>query len=85
MTEDEVVGWHHWLNEHEFEQTLGVGEGRGSLVCCIPWDRKKLDTTDQLNNQKYFNLKKSNQFDPQPFKYVYETCLSDSLILFLKK
>ena len=44
MTEDEVVG----LNEHEFEQTLGVGEGRGSLVCCSPWDRKKLDTTDQL-------------------------------------
>ena len=37
MTEDEMVGWHHWLSEHEFEQTLGDSEGRGSLVCCSPW------------------------------------------------
>ena len=37
--------WHHHLNGHEFEQTLGVGEGQGSLVCCSPWDHKESDTT----------------------------------------
>ena len=40
MTEDEVVGWHHRLNGHEFEQALGDGEGQGSLACCCPWGRK---------------------------------------------
>ena len=40
-TEDEMVGWHHRLNGHEFEQALGDGEGQGSLVCCSPWDRKE--------------------------------------------
>ena len=40
MTEDEVVGWHHQLNEHEFEYTLGVGDGQGSLACCSPWGTK---------------------------------------------
>ena len=37
MTEDEMVGWHHWLDGHEFEQGLGVGDGQQSLVCCSPW------------------------------------------------
>ena len=37
VTEDEVVGWHHWLYRHEFEQALGDGEGQGSLTCCSPW------------------------------------------------
>ena len=37
MTEDEMVGWHHLLKRHEFEQTLGVSEGQGSLACCSPW------------------------------------------------
>ena len=45
MTEDEMVGWHHWLKGHESEQTLGDGEGQGSLACCSPWGRKELDTT----------------------------------------
>ena len=40
-----MVGWHHRLNEHEFEQTLGVGEGQGSLVCLNPWGRRELDMT----------------------------------------
>ena len=40
MTEDEMVGWHHGLDGHEFEQTLEVGEGPGSLVCCSPWGRE---------------------------------------------
>ena len=49
-TEDEMVGWHHRLNGHEFEQALGVGEGQGSLVCSSPWGHKELDTTERLNN-----------------------------------
>ena len=47
--EDEMVGWHHQLNGHEFEQALGVGDGQGSLVCCTPWGRKELDMTERLN------------------------------------
>ena len=49
-TEDEMVGWHHQLNGHEFEWTVGDGEGQGSLVCCSPWGRKKWDTTEWLKN-----------------------------------
>ena len=48
--ENEMVGWHHRFNGHEFEQALGEGEGQGSLVCCSPWDHKESDTTEQLNN-----------------------------------
>ena len=44
-TEDEVVGWHHRLNGHEFVQTLGDGEGQGSLVCCSSWGHKESDMT----------------------------------------
>ena len=45
MTEDEMVGWHHPLYGHEFEQTMGDSEGQGSLACCSPWGHKELDTT----------------------------------------
>ena len=45
MTEDELVRWHHQLNGHEFEQTLGDSEGQGSLWCCSPWGCKELDMT----------------------------------------
>ena len=45
-TEDEMVGWHHRLNGHEFKQSLGVGDGQGSLVCCSPQGRKELHTTE---------------------------------------
>ena len=48
-TEDEMVGWHHRLDGHEFEQALGVGDGQGSLACCSPWGCKELGTTEQLN------------------------------------
>ena len=48
MTEDEMVGWHHQLNGHEFEQALGVGDGQGSLVCFSPWGGKGSDMTEQL-------------------------------------
>ena len=45
-----MVGWHHWLNGHEFEQALGDDEGQACLACCSPWGRKESDTTEQLNN-----------------------------------
>ena len=48
-TEDEMVGWHHRLNGHEFEQALGFGDGQGSLTCCSPWGHKETDTTEWLN------------------------------------
>ena len=47
MTEDEMVGWHHQLNRHEFEQALGVGDGQGSLVCCNPWGKVVQDLVTQ--------------------------------------
>ena len=50
MTEDKIVGWHHQLNGHEFEQDLGDGEGQGSLACCSLWGRKESYTAERLNN-----------------------------------
>ena len=55
VTEDEMVGWHHWLNGHEFEQALGVGDGQGSLACCSPWGHKELDMTWGLNIVKFYD------------------------------
>ena len=49
MAEDEMVGWHHQCDGHEFEQALGAGDGQGSLACHSSWGRKELDTTEQLN------------------------------------
>ena len=49
MIEDEMVGTHHWLDGHEFEQALGTGVGQGSLACCSPWGHKESDTIEQLN------------------------------------
>ena len=48
-TKDETVAWHHWLDGHEFELALGVGNGQGSLACCNPWGHKESDTTERLN------------------------------------
>ena len=45
-TEDEMVGWHHQLNGHKFEQALGVGDGQESLACCSPWGRRESDMTE---------------------------------------
>ena len=50
MTEDEMVGWHHQLNEHEFEQDPGVGDGQGSSACRSPWGPKESDITEWLNS-----------------------------------
>ena len=49
MAEDEMVGWHHRLHGHEFEQAPGVNDSQGSLACCNPWGHKELDTTESLN------------------------------------
>ena len=49
MTEDEMAGWHHRLDRHEFGSTLGVGDGQGGLACCDSWGRKESDTTERLN------------------------------------
>ena len=51
-TEDEIIGWHHPLNGHDFEQALGDGEGQGSLVCCRPWSQEEWDKTERLNDNK---------------------------------
>ena len=53
MIDDEMVGWHHQLNRHKFEQTLGNSEGQGSLVCCSSWGHKRSDITERLNNNKH--------------------------------
>jgi len=49
MTDDKMIGWHHWLNRHEFEQTPGDSEGQGSLACSSPWGYKELDTPERMN------------------------------------
>ena len=54
-TENEMAGWHHRLNGHEFEQTLGDGGGQGSLTWCSPWGSEESNTTKQLNNNNYNN------------------------------
>ena len=58
--EGEMVGWHHRLNGHKFEQTPGDGEGQGSLVCCSSWGHKESDTTEQLNSKYRILLLVSN-------------------------
>ena len=79
--EDEMVGWHHWLNGHEFEQTPGDSEGQGSLACCSPWGRKELDMTEWLNwnwnrsNYKISYFKKKSSYFIEIFwwliKYIW--------------
>ena len=61
-TEEEMVGWHHWLNGHEFEQALGDGEGQGSLACCSPWCCKELNIAEWLNNKTLCFVKPSQDF-----------------------
>ena len=52
-TEDEMFGWHYWLNGHESEQVPGVGDTQGSLACCSPWSHKEMDTTEWLNGTEW--------------------------------
>ena len=60
MTEDEMVGWHHQLDGHEFEQAPRVGDRQGSLLCCSPWGYKESGTTEQLKRYILFSLLKSS-------------------------
>ena len=64
-----MVGWHHRLNGHEFEQALGAGDGQGSLVCCSPWGREELDMTEQLTSKSG----RSSSPLEQPYKHVKGT------------
>ena len=61
MTEGEMVGWYLWLDGHEFEQALGVGDGQGRLVCCSPWGCQESDTTEWLNWTELSNKKALGQ------------------------
>ena len=63
MTEDEMVGWHHWLNGHGFGWTPGVGDGQGGLACCGSWGCKELDMTERLNWTESFWLPQNSGFD----------------------
>ena len=55
MTEDDMVGWYHRLNGHEFEQAPGVSDGQGGLACCSPCSHKESDTTEPLNGMECFH------------------------------
>ena len=69
-TEDEMVGWHHWLHGHEFEQALGDGEGQGSLGHCSPWGHKESDMTERLNWFSYRISRLINMW-PRPSSISY--------------
>ena len=71
MTEDEMVGWHHWLDGHEFEQAVGVGDGLGSLACCSPWGHKELDTTEWLNWTDNFRTLRKLTLLPEVITWLY--------------
>ena len=91
MTEDEMVGWHQRLNEHEFEWTPGVGDGEGGLACCDSWGHKESDTTERLNwtemNHLSSFLKAQRTSHPSPLpmfplrvpnQYSYSSITDDS-------
>ena len=71
MTEDEMVGWHLQLDGHEFQQTLGDSEGKGSLVCCNSWGCKELDMTEQLNNNNnnFNTIRKKKKIEVESCSY----------------
>ena len=73
-TEDEMVGWHHWLKGHESEEAPEDGEGQGRLVCCSPWGRKESDTTEWLNNNLMVTV-----FDI--IVYIFLFCISLNCLL----
>ena len=66
-----MVGWHHRLNEHEFERALGDGEGQGSMACCSPWGCKELDITELLNNDMWCVLCKSHHMCVKERAYTF--------------
>ena len=76
VTEDEMVGWHRWLNGPKFEQTLGDSEGQGSLACCSPCGHKELDMTEWLNatviTEAYQNRSNQNRSIKASVSYICE-------------
>ena len=64
-----MVGWHHRLDGHEFEQTLGNSEAQGGLECCSPWGLKELDLTQQLNNNRNTKADQSNVFQAHHYEH----------------
>ena len=66
VAEDEMAGWHHWLDGLESEWTPGVGDGQGGLVCCNSWGREESDTTEWLNNNKNKNCQPPTLVPPSP-------------------
>ena len=78
MTEDEMAGWHHRLNGHEFDQTLRDGKGQGSLVCCSPWGCKEWDATEQQTHlYPVFLLKKEEPGQETGENNSGQPCLSE--------
>ena len=76
MTKDEMAGWHHWLDAHEFGWTLGVGDGQGGLACCHSWGHKEL-TNVYVHGNQHFN-QDINHFHVTPWKNVSCPFLSQS-------
>ena len=88
-TEDEMVGWYHRLNGHEFEQTVGDGEGQGSLGCYSSWGPKELDTTERLNNKLYYTClaNVNSQTTPCYSLFILSLIINNNIIwiLLIKK
>ena len=82
MTEDEMVGWHHWLNGHEFKQAPGDGEGQGSLACCSSWGCKESDTTERLNSNKLLENLQSSFFKEALHLHIFPQADSLSFLTF---
>ena len=80
MTEDEMVGWYHQLDGHEFEQALGVGDGQRSLVCCSPWGHKESGMTGQLKNNNLLSIK----FNYSLIVLTQKRCLSRNVLILLR-
>jgi len=84
VTEVEMVGWHLWLNWHEFEQTQGDSEGQGTLVCCRSWALKKSAVEQQQQNQLYLN-KINNKFKNSSMRPVMPLISFAFLSMFINK
>ena len=71
MIEDEMVGWHHQLNGHEFEQAPEEGEGQGSLACCSPWGHKESDAIERQQHSRFTILCKFQVYSKVIQLYIY--------------
>ena len=80
MTEDEMVGWHHWFNGHESEGAPGDGERHGSLACCNPWGCKKSDTTEKLNSNNIVPLEWIRVELGTNLLWIQSDCCTDYLV-----